>query len=200
MPEGCVALFLALYTLSAALYPGGTREDPSYRGFSLAQSYTCDLFDEKGYSGLSNPGRPFALVAMAVLAVGLVALFWHVPHVAPEAKRRRTVVRTAGLTSCLFAPFVATRFHDLVIDGAGLLAFVAFAASMSLVGRRGNGLLVGLAGSACAAAVVTLAIWHSRVGVHYLPGIQKVFLGLFVLWILAMSREVRAKALAPRDT
>jgi hypothetical protein len=187
----CVALFVVLYIVAAWLYPGGTRVDPAHNGFSLAQSYTCDLFEARGYGGRSNPGRPVALAAAAVLAFGLAVLWWRVPSLTPEARRRRHVVRAAGVASGVFAPLVATSLHDLVINGAGLLAVVAFATTMSAYGRRAGPGLVALAALACAFAGLTFFIWKSRVGVLYLPGVQKVFVLLFLGWVLAMSRRLR---------
>ena len=197
VPDVCVAIFLALYLVAALLYPGGTRVDPSHEGFSVAQSYTCDLFEERGYGGRHNPGRPVALAAATVLALGLSVLWWLVPVLTPEAKRRRHVVRAAGVASGLFAPFVASSFHDLVINGAGLLAFIAFGITMSAYAKRAGPLLLGLAALACAFAVATFGIWKSRVGVPYLPFVQKVFLILFLAWALAMSRRVRQAMGAP---
>jgi hypothetical protein len=62
---------------------------------------------------------------------------------------------------------------------------------MSAYGRRAGPGLVALAALACAFAGLTFFIWKSRVGVLYLPGVQKVFVLLFLGWVLAMSRRLR---------
>ena len=44
-PIASVALFVGLYFVAAALYPGGTRAEPSRVGFSFADNYWCDVLD-----------------------------------------------------------------------------------------------------------------------------------------------------------
>jgi hypothetical protein len=75
-PIASVLSFVGLYAVAAALYPGGTRIDPTRVGFSLAENYWCDLLDVVTYGRHQNCARPVAIAAMAVLCSGLAVLWW----------------------------------------------------------------------------------------------------------------------------
>jgi hypothetical protein len=112
---------------------GGTKDNPSRVGFSLVDNYWCDLLDATTYGGRPNPSRPFALAAMIALCAGLSVLWWTVPALFQDARRRRRFVRYAGFASAVVTPLVGTPLHDWAIDAAGLLGVAAFGVTMSAI-------------------------------------------------------------------
>ncbi len=196
---GGVAAFVSLYATAAFLYPGGTRSDPGRRGFSFVENYWCDLLDATAGGGQPNPSRPVALAAMVCLAVGLSVFWWSAPMLFPEARRRSSLARTAGIGSGLITPWVGTRAHDLVVHSAVLLGVVGFVSTATaLRGRGGRGLEV-LGWAALAAAITNYAVWQTRIGIAAMPLIQKVAFALFLVWIASVANLLRRGSPPPMD-
>ena len=185
--------FPLLYALSAMLYPGGTRSDPTVIGFSFRDNYWCDVLDRTTYGGKPNPAAPIALAATLLLALGLAALWWNAAVLYPEARRRAVVVRAAGLVSCVAAPLIATPYHDLAINIASALGALAFVATMSAVRARQGWHLVGLGLLALILSATNYAMWRTRWALSAMPLVQKAAFMAFLAWVLAFAFRVRAQ-------
>jgi hypothetical protein len=193
IPAFSVGAFACLYALSAWLYPGGTKDDPTRIGFSLVDNYWCDLLDATTRGGHHNPGRPVAFAAMIVLCTGLSVLWWTVPALFPDARWRGWLVRSAGLASAVLTPFVGTPWHDLAIDVAGLLGVVAFGATVSATGSCGGRVSTLLAGSTLVLALTNFIVWQTGAGIRVLPLIQKAAFAALLCWIVFISRRVAGR-------
>jgi hypothetical protein len=198
LPAFSTVVFACLYALAAWVYPGGTKGDPHRVGFSLVDNYWCDLLDGTTYGGRPNPSRPIAQVATVVLCAGLSVLWWTVPTLFPGARRRVRLVRSAGLASVVLTPFVGTSLHDLAIDSAAPLGTIAFAATMSAMGKGGGRAWTFLAWSALSLSVVTFLIWRTGTGLRLLPLVQKAAFGTMLGWIVLTSRRVAGTAAGTR--
>lgn len=192
-PIASVALFVGLYVVAAASYPGGTRAEPSRVGFSFADNYWCDVLDTTTYGGRPNPAAPIALGATVVLALGLAVLWWLAPALFPAARVRAFVVRGAGVASGLVTPLIGTQHHDLVINVAVLAGTVAFVIAMTAVRAREGRHLVALAVFAFAAATTNFVMWRAGWGseLHALPLVQKGAFAFFLAWVFAFALRVR---------
>jgi hypothetical protein len=190
LPVAGVVVFVGLYAVAAWLYPGGTREDPGRTGFSFVDNYWCDLLDRTTYGGRPNPSASVGVTAMVVLSAGLAVLWWTVPVLFPRARRTASLVRLAGLGSGVIAPCVATRFHDLAIHVSGLLAVIAFVATMTALGRRVGIGVRAVAALALGLSLATYLVWQTRVGLSLLPLVQKAAFAAFLGWIVLVAREV----------
>jgi hypothetical protein len=189
VPIVAVALFVVLYGVAAALYPGGTRAEPARKGFSFARNYWCDLLDIVTYRGSANPARPVALGAMVVLSIGLSALWLRAPSLFVHAPRRAALVRCAGVASAVTAPFVATVRHDLAVRTSVFLGFAAFATTIGTLEARAGDPLRWLTWLALAAASLNYLVWESGVGLPALPIIQKFAFAAFLGWVIVLARR-----------
>jgi hypothetical protein len=192
-PMASVVTFVVLYALAALLYPGGTHSDPTRKGFSFVDNYWCDLLGATTCGGRPNPARPVAVVAMAILCTGLGVLWWATPLLFAPGSRRAHVVRASGIGSALVVPWIASTFHDLAIDIAGLLGALAFVATMT--GRRRR--RAASSGSTtigwCTLALIAVnyLVWQTRFGLRFLPLIQKMAFTAFLTWVVLLSTDVR---------
>ena len=160
-------------------------------GFSLLKNYWCDLLDETTYGGRPNPARPVALLATTLLCAGLANLWWRVPTLyPPDASRRAILVRAFGVASGLATPLVATRFHDIAIDLAVLLGVLAFAGTMSALGKRAGPALARLSAVALALVSANYLMWRTRIGISALPLVQKAAFVAFLTWVVVVARRV----------
>jgi hypothetical protein len=153
-------------------------------------NYWCDLLDATTYGGRPNPSRSIALAAMVVLCAGLSVLWWTVPALFQDARRRGRLVRFAGLASAVVTPLVGTPLHDWAIDAAGLCGVAAFGATMSAMGNRGERASSFLAALTLSLALANFVVWQTGLGLVVLPLIQKVAFASVLLWVVVTSRRV----------
>jgi protein-S-isoprenylcysteine O-methyltransferase Ste14 len=187
VPAPSVVAFVVLYAVAAWLYPGGTKADPNRTGFSFVDNYWCDLLDDVTYGGHPNRARPVAILATLVLSAGMGVLWSSVPVLCPGRPRRAGVARVCGVASAIMTPFIATSFHDLAIDLAGLLGSVAFVATMSALGQRAGRALGVLAAVALALSVVDYVLWRTHLGLAFLPLVQKGAFATFLGWLFVVG-------------
>ncbi len=186
-PAGGVLSFLALYTLAALLYPGGSYDDRHAAGFSLVRNYFCDLLHPEALNGQPNPGRMFGLVAMAVI-VPTLALFWlSVVQLYPRQRALVMTTRIAGSISALATLLLLTPFHDSAVEIGGGFGLVAFFSVLFALPRAEHGLLFlgGLA--ALVVSSVCFFIWRTGLGMPALAGLQKLAFALFLAWVFVAS-------------
>ena len=104
------------------------------------------------------------------------------------------LVRFAGILSGALTPFIATRFHDLVITVAGLLGMVAFVVTASALGRDAGRPLMVLAGATFVLALANYVMWSTGVGLTALPLVQKASFVTFLCWVIGVARRSSAKS------
>jgi hypothetical protein len=186
-PAVGVISFYAFYALAALLYPGGSYDDRKQPGFSLVRNYFCDLLDAEALNGQPNPGRPFGLVAMAVI-VPTLALFWlSVARLYPKQRVLVMTTRIAGSISALATLLLLTPFHDSAVDIGGGFGLVAFFSVLAALPRAQHGLLFLGGLVALAVSFACLFIWRTGLGMPALAGLQKLAFALFLAWVFAAS-------------
>jgi uncharacterized membrane protein len=192
-PIASVLAFVALYVVAAVLYPGGTHVHPTRVGFSLADNYWCDLLDATTYGGQPNRARPVAIAAMAVLCSGLAVLWWTSPMLFPSAQKRARITRLSGVGCAMLVPFVASPFHDMVINVAGLLGVVALTATITSMrdGDLGRDPLSVGGWGVLALLFVNYLIWQTGFAFQLLPIVQKVAFAAFLIWVVALALRLR---------
>jgi hypothetical protein len=191
VPIVAAFVFVGLYATAAVLYPGGTYQEPSRSGYSFVDNYFCDLLDAQTKAGRGNAGRPVAIAAMVVLCVGISVFWWSVPKLFPGARVRAAVVRASGLASGLVTPWVATRAHDAVIHGAGLLGVIGFVGTMTAPGAHRTRTVEVAAWTAIAFVVANYLIWVTRVGLAWMALVQKGAFSFFLLWMVLVALRLR---------
>lgn len=192
-----VAVFVALYFVAASLYPGGTGADPTTRGYSHFANYWCDLLARVSYSGLANPGYPYARFATVVLPLSLIAFWLQLARLFPARVWAARIVAGAGPLAMLVATLVFTAWHDLVIRVAGALGFSAFlAAELALVRTRRHGLAV-IGFVALGFGFTNFLMWQSGCLLASMPTVQKAAYASFFVWVIACSSAARPEVGAP---
>ncbi|WP_223651097.1 hypothetical protein [Hymenobacter psoromatis] len=195
LPAGGMALFVALYALAAALYPGGSPTDKTAPGFSWLHNYWCNLLTTVAINGQPNAAQPVALLAMSVLCASLMLFWYYLPPLFPFGALGAGTVRLAGMLSMVFAGFLSSAQHDLVLNIACLLGVVALGGTfVGLYQTRRLGLL-GL-GVLCLVLLATNNyVYYTQQFIYSLPVIQKftfaIFLGWFSLLSVAAYRQGR---------
>lgn len=187
LPVAGIGAFIALYFYAASIYPGGTRLNHQIRGYSHLSNYWCDLLDKVSYSGAINCGRHFAVIATIILPLSLIPFWLQVTLLFQNHSVWRPIVRIAGPASMLLSIFIFTSNHDLVINIASVLGFVAFMATMLGLAGMKRAALVTLAQVPAGLALANYIMWQAGLFLKAMPMIQKAAYASFFLWIIAVS-------------
>lgn len=180
-------LFVALYLLAAAFYPGGSQADAQSKGFSWMHNYWCNLLPVKAVNGQPNAARPFAIAAMAVLAFIFISTWILSAKILLASKRAMRTVMAAAVLSMLPLVFLNSAYHDqlLMLTALfGLLAMALIYAALYRTKRFGlfffglfNVALIGL----------NNYIYYLAPNLYWLPLVQKLTFLSYLLWICLLS-------------
>lgn len=190
LPAGGMALFVALYALAAALYPGGSPTDKTAPGFSWLHNYWCNLLTANAINGQPNPAQPVALLAMGVLCLSLMLFWYYLPPLFQFGARAAGTVRSAGILSMVAAGFLSTAQHDLVLNIACALGVVALGGTFVGLYQTGRLGLLGLGALCLVLLGVNNYVYYSQHFIVALPVIQKITFAVFLLWFSLLSLAV----------
>jgi hypothetical protein len=204
-----VAAFAGLILLAMHAYPGGTTWDPTTRGSDFWLNYLCDLERGVALDGEPNPvGATLARVAVVLLALGFVAMFWTLPRLLPGQRGLGNWVRWLGFAGALGSISVGAlpndRFGDVHIFAilSGAVPSLA-AASLAVLGlARGHASLRGpaLVGAAMViVSVVDLGAYlvqelAQRPAMVEGAILERCALLLVLVWMILIARALATRA------
>lgn len=186
-------LFILLYFIAAALYPGGSEVNRSAKGFSWMHNYWCDLLETHAENGESNIARTTAIIAMSVLCLS-IALFWYfVPGLFTFKPVFKKIIQYTGILSMVILIFLQADFHDSIINISGALGIIAI-----------TGTLIGLYKNHTYSLFVTGLIclflfflnnyiYYTKQLIYYLAIVQKISFFFFLLWFSLISIQLFQK-------
>lgn len=111
--------------MAAFLYPGGSNEDETAKGFSVLHNYWCELLGTRAVNGEYNPGWRVAMWAMGVLCVAVAVFWWLTPRLFERNRWYTIFIAYAGVLSMAITPFLSTQYHDLIINLASIPGVIA---------------------------------------------------------------------------
>ncbi len=181
-----ITLSLILLLVAASFYPGGSTFDKNAVGFDWGTNYLCNLFDEKAVNGADNGGRFWAITGLAVLCISF-GLFFNRFSQKIVAKTPSRIIRYFGIGGMVAAFFVATPLHDVMVALTSSLALLSMFYIVVFVFRSK---LHGLKVLSSLSLLITYFcnfVYYTQYLIEWLPVIQKVTLGIFILWILGLE-------------
>jgi hypothetical protein len=107
------------------------------------------------------------------------------------------LARAAGIGSGAIIPLIATRFHDLAIDVAGLLGVVGFATTLTAFGSHAGKAFTTVAAFALLTALANFAVWQTGIGLAALPVIQRAAFAFFLVWVVMLALRLRRQLIVP---
>ncbi len=182
IPLWGITFYCLLYLWACLIYPGGIRWANAELGFSVRDSYWCDLISAATRAGAPNPARPVALIALYVLSASLAWMWYTFPQQIQLSSTGKAGLHWGGIGSMVVTAFLPTPFHDQVIHLAGLLGMIALAVTVHALWNSGRRSIV-LAGVFCMIlCVCNYWIYNTHEAIIVLPILQKVTFFLFLVW------------------
>ena len=185
-PIAGAVLFLFFYWMAIIHYPGGSQADKASHGFSWVHNYWCNLLNETAINGAPNAGRLYALAGMLVLCASLCWFWYCFAIYIPLKKTHRVGMQVSAVSSTGIAFFIFTGLHDIIIIIAALCAMLALAGTLlGLYKMKWWGLFAF--GIFNLVMVTVNNILYYGGDLLYLPVVQKITFGSFLLWICFIS-------------
>lgn len=119
----CALISTFLFVIAAAVYPGGSLADSNSVGFVWSKNFISNLFQEQAINGADNPGRVWALIAMAVHCIGDGLFFIRMSTVITK-KHASWVLRAIGYGNIAFNFMIATPLHDAMVTISSTLSLL----------------------------------------------------------------------------
>jgi hypothetical protein len=187
IPTYGILIFIGLYLIAASLYPGGSQVDPDSHGFDWVNNYWCNLFYSYALNGELNPARPYAIMGMVVLCISLGFFFYEFPKFFKTAAPWNTLIPVTGIMGMIFALFVYSDFHDLMVVLSCLLGTLSIIGIF--FGLRNHGLRHFIwTGFICVALIgLNGYLYFSQNYLTSLPLIQKITFVVVLLWIVLLN-------------
>ena len=182
LPIAGTGLYLFFYWIATIKYPGGSQADRTSKGFSWAHNYWCNLLNESGINGLPNPGRSYALTGMLLLCISLTWFWYRFAAFAPLKKSHRFSMQASAVSSMTIAFFIYTDRHDYIINIACLFALGALTGTFLGLYKMKWWALFTLGIFNLILVAVNNYLYYGG-GLLYLPVVQKITFGFFLLWI-----------------
>ena len=182
-----ILIFIGLYFYASTLYPGGSQINAASIGYDWINNYWCDLYT---LMEPPNPSRPFAILAMIILCLSFIIFFIQFAHVFSLSQIWKKLMIFCGSLSMLFATFIFSSYHDLMIVLSSILGifpvigivlgiYKSDLTSFKVTGSFGLILLL-----------INNVIYYSKSGIHFLPLIQKITFLVILFWIIALNFQI----------
>ncbi|HLA63387.1 MAG TPA: hypothetical protein VK610_03110 [Rhodothermales bacterium] len=175
-----------LLLVSTTQYPGGSQHDANAPGFHWQHNYLSNLLNPVAVNGQPNAARPWAVAGVCLLA--LSGAVFHarfskkIPHMGAA-----NVVKWAGIAATAFAVLAATPLHDLAVTVAATLTLLSMFYVTVFVFKSKLHLHKVLCVSCMLVIYVCCFIYSTRMGLVYLPILQKASLLMQIAWMLGLT-------------
>lgn len=183
--------FMGLYFYAATLYPGGSQANANSIGYDWVHNYWCNLLNINATNGLPNPARPVAISAMIILCVSLLFFFIQFANKVVQHKNWQKTILFGGSFSMLFAVFIFTKYHDLIITLSSIFGIFAVLGIIRTL-YKSELKFYKITGVFC---IILLGlnnfIYYTEIGIIYLPLLQKITLLVVLAWIVGLSLKLQ---------
>ncbi len=187
LPVACILLFISLYILASLQYPGGSQADIHSKGFSWKNNYWCNLLNEKAINGEVNDARPYAMIGMAILCAGLIIFWWMFSITVVKNTWWKRLIPAAGTLAMTGAFFSFTSMHDVVINLASVSGLIALTGTLVGLYKQHWNLLFRWGLLNIFLVLLNNLFYYTPSLISYLPVIQKISFGVFLIWFSAIS-------------
>ena len=198
------AVFVLLIVLAMRAYPGGTDWAAAAPGHDFWLNYLCDLTRGVALNGAANPlGSKLAQAGIVALALGLLPLWWLLPHLFPSHARLGSAVRVLGSTAAAGTIAVVLmpsdqfgRLHAFAIVLAcppGLAAALLAVVGLAREERRPR-VAAGIGATMLLTAAIDFVLYLGYLGTTgpmAVAVLERVALLLLLAWMACVSIRAR---------
>ncbi len=179
-----IGLYIAIFTIAASQYPGGSTNLPHANGYSFFHNLLCDAMDPITKNGSVNNARFIAVISHLILSFTMISFFYILPKIFLVKNRNTKLISFFGITTMTVFIFMSTKYHDLIVTITGVLGTIALIPLFIELHRYENKRLKYLVYFCYLMSIIVFLIFETKIGFYYLPIIQKITFGIDALWVI----------------
>lgn len=193
LPVAGMGVFVILYIIAALQYPGGSWAAPHHDGFSFWNNYLCDLLDENAINGELNSARYIARVALGVLCVCLLLLWYYLPNFFTTESKNKSIMWITGIMAFIVTTFLTSGTHDITVRIAGAFGVIAFITCFIELFKAGHYKLFAFGILCLGVFLMNYYIYETGIFIRMLPIIQKITFSCCILWFFFLDMSFYKK-------
>ena len=179
-----LGLYIIAFTFAASEYPGGSISYPYANGYSFYHNFLCDIMNPITQTGIINNARFLANISHMILSFTMISFFYILPKIFDVKNRNTTLIAYFGMATMTVFIFMYTEYHDLIVTITGVLGVIALIPFfIELQNFKNKGLKL-LAYLCYALSIIVFFIFETKIGLYYLPFLQKITFVLDAYWVI----------------
>ncbi len=179
-----LGLYIIAFTFAASEYPGGSISYPQANGYSFYHNFLCDIMNPITQTGIINNARFLAIISHMILSFTMISFFYILPKIFDVKNRNTTLIAYFGIATMTVFIFMYTEYHDLIVTITGVLGVIALIPFfIELQNFKNKGLKL-LAYLCYALSIIVFFIFETKIGIYYLPFLQKITFVLDAYWVI----------------
>jgi len=179
-----IALYIIVYTFAVTAYPGGSINYPNANGYSFFHNLLCDAMDPITQNGSINDARFMAVISHIILSITMISFFYILPKIFPMKNRNTKLIAYFGIPTMTIFIFMYTPYHDLIVTITGILGTIALIPLFIELQRFKNKGYKQIVYLCYAMSIIVFFIFETKIGVYYLPILQKITFGVDSCWVI----------------
>lgn len=199
LPIFGLSLYAIVYTYAVANYPGGSTNYPEAIGYSFNHNLLCDAMDPITKGGHINSARFLAVISHIILGLTMITFFYVLPKIFPVKNSKTKLISFFGMAAMAALVFMYTEYHDVIVVITAILGSFAFIPFFIALHRYKNTPYKNIVYLCYVLSIVVFFIFQTKIGVYYLPFIQKVAFiidACWVIWTCQIVINLNKKSLA----
>ena len=175
-----------LLLVSSLKYPGGSQYNKFANGFDWKHNYICNLFDKLAVNGDYNASRYWAIAGTFFFCVSFAFFFVRFSKKL-VSKSAASIIKYCVVSAMIAAFLIVTPYHDAMIVLSSTLALISmfyitvFLFKSKLFGFKLLSIICLLISYFCN------YIYYTKHYLEFLPIVQKMALGITVIWMLGLE-------------
>jgi hypothetical protein len=179
-----LGLYIIAFIFAASAYPGGSANYPHANGYSFYHNFLCDIMNPITQTGIINNARFLAIISHMILSFTMISFFYILPKIFDVKNRNTTLIAYFGMATMTVFIFMYTEYHDLIVTITGVLGVIALIPFfIELQNFKNKGLKL-LAYLCYALSIIVFFIFETKIGLYYLPFLQKITFVLDAYWVI----------------
>ena len=179
-----LGIYLVVFTVAAVAYPGGSDNYPHANGYSFYHNFLCDTMNPITQSGIVNEARFKAIISHLVLSFTMISFFYILPKIFTVKNRNTKLIAVFGIASMTAMAFMYTAYHDVIVTITGVLGAIALIPFFIELRHFKNKGLKRLAYLCYLLSIIVFFIFETKIGIYYLPFIQKITFAADAYWVV----------------
>ena len=182
-----VISFVLFFVIAALYYPGGSSLNPDSVAYTWSENYWCDFLSVNSKNNSINYSRPYALIAMISLTIGISAYWLGISQHFFNQNWKRNSIRFLGLISMLSSTFLFSKYHDIFVSISVIFGVIAFVPVFEELRKRKLFLEYIWGYLFVLLILLNCFIYVTKIGETQLASLQKLTFILSLSWIFFTS-------------